>query len=89
MRRLLRRRAVVAGAREALLGAMAEALASLAFVFFAGSWRRRVREQFGLDAATRQSSEIAIPPKIGAQDEYDNDLYRYAMRQDTALWASS
>ena len=48
-----------------------------------------MREQFGLDAAQRGSSEIAIPPDIGAKGEYDRELRRYTMRQDSALWAWS
>ena len=64
---------------------MAGVLASLAHGLFAGSWRHRVREQYGLDAAVRQSSDIEIPADIGAKDEYDHELYRYTMRQDTAL----
>ena len=62
---------------------MAQALASLARGLFPGSWRHRVREQFGLDSPQVPLSEIPIPPEIAAKDEYDEEMYRYSMRQDS------
>ena len=70
------------------MGAMSVALASNAYGPFAGSWRRRVREQFGLDGPQREMTTIPIPREIGVKDEYDAALYLYTMRQDTALWLS-
>lgn len=67
---------------------MSVALASLSYGLFPGSWRHRVREQFGLDGPQRAQSSIPIPAEIGVKDAYDASLYLYTMRQDTALCLS-
>ena len=83
----LQRRGVGA-AREVPLGAMLN-LASLAHGLIPGSWRLRARELYGLDGPVRDSRDIPIPYGIGAKNECDKELYRFAMRQETASSASS
>ena len=78
----------VGTAREVPLGAMLN-LASLAHGLIPGSWRLRARELYGLDGPVRDSRDIPIPYGIGAKNECDKELYRFAMRQETASSASS